>query len=436
MLHFRFELANPELIVHFEKEINELQSSSNLFIRLIANRILSQYSREETVLKRFNKRPSVIYSFTLPSLASHNTNIQKESNSAMSLEDLALKIRPFDIEVRRIAKITQIPEDNIFYQVTHYFKQLKNESIWSTGFDELDVQGIQKFLEEIGLNCSCWKPHIAISRRAIAYICAELYDSGYFQIAQIANMLIYFDRSFVLYRPINRPPYIFSIQEAPSYTSDRSVQTWMNLASQSLPLLNTLTSTEQIVLCEWTKLKYFYDINIEEERISTIRAVEDKYLWDRLDIEKGLQPFSRFVKCQAEEYLHINETLDNLIVSGSNDGFDTPGAYWIAFNPSMGKELGWHPIEMVKGSWFRWANQAGDLVVESIWWNDGLPEQHFRYPSCEIGSGWLVLASQQGFEDIKKWAVGRLSRGGIIRRSLGLHGDGGKTTAVDILPIF
>jgi hypothetical protein len=428
-------IKKPEAASHFDDELNQLQLSSNFFIRLISNRIVSQVKGEEIILKPIEKAISSMYSFELPSLSSHHTNFSQEDDTVTLIGDLAFKIRPFDIEARKIAQIVKLSEDNIIYQAIQFCNQLENQHVWSTGSSPLAPQGIQDFLVGISLYCNCWKPHIAISRRSLAYVCAELYDGGYLQASQVSQILIYFDRFFTLYRPVSRPLYISLLQEVPNFNNDQTGETWINSVNSSLKLLNIQTSDEKIILCEWTNLKHFYNMDLEEERISVIRAVEDEYLWTGLNIEQGFRAFPGFMNCRAEMYLHINTTLEHLIVSACNHGFDTPGEAWIAFNPSLAKELGWSSIESVKDSCFRWVNQSGDLVVESLWWNDGLPEQHLRHPSSEIGSGWLVLATQQGFAEIKKWAGDRLSRGGIIRRSLGLNGDNGKEIAFDILPL-
>ncbi len=185
---------------------------------------------------------------------------------------------------------------------------------------------------------------------------------------------------------------------------------------------------------EWTLLKYLYDERPpEEERISLVRAVKSENLWNGFDIEEGYRPFSRFPKCQTTEYLSLNGELDQLIIAGVNYSFDTPGNFWLAFNPAVARILNWSPMN---GSWFRWANQEGDLVSESIWWNDGPIHQHSNgYLNCEVGTGWLVLVTKQGFEEIRQWA-GQLARGGLIRRRLGLYGRSGSGETTGVLPIL
>ena len=110
---------------------------------------------------------------------------------------------------------------------------------------------------------------------------------------------------------------------------------------------------------------------------------------------------------------------------------ETSGSKWLALNPLVGKALGWHPVS---GNWFCWANQSGDLVARSLWWKDGLIEQYSVYLHVEVGEGWLVLVSRPGFEEIKQWKKS-LTRGGVVRRSLGEYSMRGHGHARCILEL-
>jgi hypothetical protein len=52
----------------------------------------------------------------------------------------------------------------------------------------------------------------------------------------------------------------------------------------------------------------------------------------------------------------------------------------------------------------------------------------------EVGDGWLVLVTESGFEEIKRWAT-QLNRGGIVRRSLGQYGELSYSQAERILEL-
>jgi hypothetical protein len=88
--------------------------------------------------------------------------------------------------------------------------------------------------------------------------------------------------------------------------------------------------------------------------------------------------------------------------------------------------MGWQPSE---SGWFRWINQNNHIVVESVWWQDGAFDLFSRYDHVEVGNGWLVLITEEGFQEIRS-RLNTLARGGVIKRSLGWLGTAGQGGAV------
>jgi hypothetical protein len=46
---------------------------------------------------------------------------------------------------------------------------------------------------------------------------------------------------------------------------------------------------------------------------------------------------------------------------------------------------------------FRWIDDAGTVMVESIWWEDGFPSAARNFED-EVGYGWLVVASASAWK--------------------------------------
>jgi hypothetical protein len=430
---------NTKSIEPFEEILKQLRCSPNFLIRLIASCVWANYQDEELLLQTVEREIPTVYSFELPSISLHRTEkvAGREDITRALIEDPARKLRPLDIEAREIANIARISEDNVFYQAIHYFQKLITKRSWLSEDPELKQEKISRFLENIGLMHSFQKPHISIARQALSYVAADLFDAGYFTISSLRRLwcvLVYHDSDFILNSPSYRPSCISTIGGIPAKDSSfiSLPDDWIESAETSLPLLNLQTVDKQIILGEWTRLRYLNDQSPAEERISFIRATNPENLWHEFKIEKGHRPFSQFVKCQTAEYLHLKESLDHLIIAGDGYSFDTPGNFWLALNPSLASVLNWSPID---GHWFGWVNQTGDLVVESIWWHDGpLHQYSARYLNCEVGSGWQVLVTEQGFEEIKQFG-GQLSRGGLVRRQLGFYGRDGDEYSTGILTL-
>ncbi|MDF5717509.1 MAG: hypothetical protein PUP93_27500 [Rhizonema sp. NSF051] len=76
-----------------------------------------------------------------------------------------------------------------------------------------------------------------------------------------------------------------------------------------------------------------------------------------------------------------------------------PGENWLALNPAAGRALGWTPSS---NGLFRWVDSQGRVMVESVWWIDGIFNQN-NSSHDEVGEGWLVLASEEAWSQIASY---------------------------------
>lgn len=89
--------------------------------------------------------------------------------------------------------------------------------------------------------------------------------------------------------------------------------------------------------------------------------------------------------------------LKELFIQNASYGYESQGQNWLALNPNIAYQLGW---ELDDSGLFRWINEEGKVMVESIWWADGVIDQ-FRPTLDEVGEGWMVLASKEAINDIR-----------------------------------
>ncbi|MBN1316411.1 MAG: ATP-binding protein [Anaerolineales bacterium] len=418
-------------IISFEQELERLIVSPHFGIRLIASRILARIQGHSPVVPVVDREAPAVFSLHLPESAFyHSERTLHGEQDPVYLGDLAREISPLDIEIRAIAEAVDIQEDNLFYRAVQHFRNTRTQRTWLIERDVLTNQRVLTFLDQVGLRYSHYKPNILPSKQALAYVAAELYDGRYLPpqfMSSLAWILIRFDPRFILDQPVQRPSSIIHMGGSPREYSivDRLPDDWVQKPEDSLSLLPLNMPDGRIVLGERTQLRLLEDNWPKEERISVIRAVRTDGLWSGLNVQDGHPPFARVHGVQSKYYLRIHESVDHLVVVNEAHEHETTGSRWLALNPEMGKALGWIPAP---GNWFRWLNQAGDLVAESVWWNDGPLEQFSTHIYVEVGGGWLVLVTESGFEEIRAWAK-NLSRGGIVWRSLGWHGDIGRKYA-------
>ncbi len=250
---------------------------------------------------------------------------------------------------------------------------------------------------------------------------------------RMSEIIIRHDPKFILRRPERRPSWIEHIGGIP--VDDRSFihlpERWVEPAKDSLSLLHPRTSDDRVVLGESTRLRHLREEWPEEDRMAVVRLAGADELWQDVQVDEGYPPFARWRGVQVARYMDLEAPPDHVIIAHAGYHFETPGACWLALNPALGRALGWHPIP---GGWFRWADEKGVPVVESFWWGDGPVHQCTEHLLVEVGSGWLVLATEQAFERIRQWAR-QLSRGGVIRRSRGWGGDAGRSQAIGVLRV-
>jgi hypothetical protein len=431
-------IEDPLTVLPFERTLERLRSSPNFTVRAIASAVHARISDKSSIPEPAERKTPAIYELHLPTLALQRTEEQavEEGKVPILVGDLALKLRPLDIEARAIAEASGLPEDNVLYRAVQHLRRLEADRTWLAENKALNPRRLSVFLDKVGLRHDHYKPHIAPARHALAYTMSELYDGGYLSpdaLRWLSKVLIHHDPVFIRWRPHRRPQCVGHIGGIPDedYSYIRLPDDWLDMAEDSLALLRSRTFDGWIIVGEWTWLKRLQEKWPEEERIATTRAVAEDGLWDGFDVGRGHPPFAWSLSAQMSDYLSLRAPKDHLVITCDGRYFETPGANWLAFNPAVGHALGWRPIA---GGWFRWADQRGALVVESVWWSDGPLHQTSERLHVEVGSGWLVLMTEQGFREVRGWAR-YMSRGGIVRRRLGWHGDGEGGQAIGVLEL-
>lgn len=418
----------------FSEELERLGASPNFALRLIASRISSRIHGRPSVVPTVERKTPAVFSLHLPESAFHHTERTVHGEQGpIFIGDPARELSPFDMELRAVAEAVDVPEDNLFYRAVQHFRALRTRRTWLTEQGILAPERLSAFLDQTGLRLAHNKPHIAPARQALAYVVAELYDGGYLpadMLRWLSSRLIRYDPLFILERAVQRPLFLDQMGGISyEYSMMRLPAGWVEKAGDSLSLLRFETPDGRLIIGERTRLRLLEDDWPEEERISVVRAEQAGRLWNGEGVQHGHPPFARIHGAQVEDYSRAHAPLDHLVIANDPYDHETPGSSWLALNPAFGEALGWHPVP---GKWFRWLNQAGDLVAESLWWSDG-PLEHFsEHLHVEVGGGWLVLVTKSGFEEIKTWTTA-LSRGGVVRRSLGWCGSLGRNHAQGFL---
>jgi len=421
-------VSNPQCLKPFIESINELNESPNLLIRVKASILEARYKNEPTRVKRLDSDLPSVYTLELPEFSKYQTDFEpREENKSELVGDPAKLLRPLDIEVREIAEITGLDVDVVIYRTSKYYEQFSQEN--STKFfnhHQLNEEQVLNFLRYVGPKVSFHKPHIEPVRRAILYILAELWDAGLLTPNETKRLLTNFEnkeKHQLLKEPVRRPTWINSTMGLPEdehiYTMPKD---WVEDCEESLSLLKLKPTIDRIILGEFTKLSYQgVREGMEEDRISLIAGLRREEFWNSDTITKGSLPFLNYFRLPIENYLNTKPSEKQWIICQSAYDLETPGKNWIAFNPKIAMDLGWHYSD--RGN-FRWIDKNGNVAVESIWWTDGNINRHEESEYCSSGEGWIVLASYEAYKMISEKSK-HINRGGLVRRRAGFAGNKG-----------
>jgi len=120
------------------------------------------------------------------------------------------------------------------------------------------------------------------------------------------------------------------------------------------------------------------------------------------------------------EYVHLKPRVNEaVVIRNRGEQFSSPGQDWLAFNPELGRRLGW---SISPNGLFRWQDSDGVAMVETMWWAYGGFQRQPPHLRDQVGNGWLVLATSAGLRCITS-LLGPLNRHVRIERSARRDGN-------------
>jgi hypothetical protein len=248
-------------------------------------------------------------------------------------------------------------------------------------------------------------------------VIGELVDSGRLKeehIDQIDWILRFHDPVFFWVKPQIRPEIVVPIGLQDNAKHDKAL--WLDSIRETLGLIAFKIGNQSTVLGERTLLKKLEWSTPTETRETVVRKHRSDAI---IPLREERILFHRVTGELVSSYSDLSVD-SGLIVVHSPLGYEHSGADWLALNPKIGHILGW---QVDKSGLFKWTDQDGKVMVESIWWQDGFTGHHPPLLDDEVAEGWMVVASNDGFQRIKE-TYGTLER--VVRISRELYDDGEK----------
>lgn len=313
------------------------------------------------------------------------------------------------------------------------------------GYD--DEPDVREELIRLGLEIPYRRPRPRRVERAMAEAVAMLLDHGWLDerhVPALDELFVNADPYFLVVRPGRRPPAVAPIPERAK--SEYVPDNWTTGVSADSALVGRTTPVqviapseeilprerradaapgvpaarqpvdvdeEWIILAEYTWLRWLHWKEATETRVG---ARLEPSIWTRLDRKENVDPqdkhdsggeiaaskalnahLARLRRVTADEYLTRGRAPYSIIVRNEAYRFDTPGGSWLALNPKLAEHLGWR---LAPDGLFRWVDADGNVMAESIWWQDGFPGQRPPLFHDEVGEGWLVRVSLSGWRQI------------------------------------
>ena len=326
-------------------------------------------------------------------------------------QELFSKVAPYGWDLKTISEVANVPIGNLHRRVVDIMHQIApRDTEWS---DEAERRmGSQ--LMSVGIQLPYTKPRAYIARSAMFRALAELVDGGH--ISPQGNHLLErklrtYDPGMVLEQPSRR---LAQIRKAMETAPGEKGEDWVQNVDDALSSTAWMPDDQRIVVAEKTNLTiHKHRRPMTETRYSVLDAGN---LTRRQLEENPESMFGEVVRRHISEYPSLLDYSGRfvLVLRHTADWVDSPGGNWLALNPAIAIGLGW---SIAEDGIFRWVDDQGRVMVESIWWMDGRPMLHADgLLEDEVGEGWLVLASESALGQIEE-AFGSLSRrSAVVRR--------------------
>ena len=435
MLLDAVSLTDCESILDFRAHVEALAYSPNWSLRAMALSIIQACGWDTPVRDSLHSPLPKIYELSLPprTLDVRDDALPISSGEPIpDSEDPHLIVSPFNSQIELISQVAGVPERNTRRRIVDIMHSLgPRESMWSAQAE----RQLRSWLSAVGIRLPFVRPRARYARRAMFHAVAELIDAGRIPCDALRSLeagLRTYDPRMVLAEPSPRPN---PLQPIADLTFGVDMMEWIEGVAEALNYTDWSTSEGALVLAEKTHFRGQRGWDApSEERYSLLRPANCTTFEATEVISEPERIFGETVKGLIAEYPRTDtDSEDSAIVVRNLDyGYESPGANWLALDPAIALQMGWSPSS---DGMFRWVGSNDQLMVESIWWTDGLLSSFpLGHKTGAVGGGWFVVASQCGAEAIRR-EFGPMHRKSIVTRRIRKDGEAMDRSAVSQHPV-
>ena len=435
MLLDAVRLTGCESILDLRAHVEALAYSPNWSLRAMALSIIQACGWDTPVRDSRHLPLPKIYELSLPprTLDVRDDALPISSGEPIpDSEDPHLIVSPFNSQIELISQVGAVPTRNTRRRIVDIMHSLgPRDSMWSAQAE----RQLRSWLSAVGIRLPFVRPRARFARRAMFHAVAELIDAGRIPDDALRSLeagLRTYDPRMVLAEPSPRPN---PLQPIADLTFGVDMVEWIEGVAEALNYTDWSPSEGALVLAEKTHFRGQRDWDApSEERYSLLQPATCTTFEVTEVTSEPEEIFGEIVKGLIAEYPRTaTDSRDSAIVVRNLDyGYESPGADWLAFDPAMALQMGW---SLSSDGMFRWVGTNDQLMVESIWWTDGLLSSlPLGHKTGAVGEGWFVVASQCGAEAIRR-EFGPLHRKSIVTRRIRKDGEAMNRSAVSQHPV-
>lgn len=383
---------NPSFVKMFEKEICGLSLFENQLLRTPALTITDYFEFEPCDQQEEKKEFPIIYTLELPEIPMPEQRLfglPAPGECNHDTEDSLELLQPFYDELESLSELSTIPFQNIVHRAATLMPKIAPQNEW----DHAAEVAVLNTFRGTNLELAYVRPRVRIAQLAISQVIAELVNASLLDDSDLLTfgaILEFSTPELLLPTPIPRPT---SITRPSSDNLGRSFdnKNWIHEAGESTQ--NILTRYDgKTVLGEMTRFVKFDRDHPQEFRLSMVCHVD----WPGFPNCEGPGNFF-FSKREwnARNYPNIPEA--DKIPSAVLHSIHTESEKWLAFNPFIAQVLmNW---KHDPSGLFKWTDQNGKLMAESVWWQDGFCEL-FDSSGDVCGEGWIVVVTDEAIDNL------------------------------------
>ncbi len=377
-------------VKEFKNELEILMNSSRFDLIVLASDLLNSSGYQAKRIKQTLKLPlSYSLEFTKEHgiVDSSRNDIEHISNEGYlkDTNDPVVYTRIVEPEIEILEEITGFDKYNIAYRIRAIGDDLQFPD-WCSELTEQELRGLYESMLELKIPYN--RPQVQKVYAGLAKVLMELVELDLLDFNTADLLQPHFDSSAYLVKILSKPPEIESILKksgsAPSV--DRK---WAHEINESY-VSNVLKSRhgERFVLAERTFMQgmgHGKAIEIREAFVE-IDTTVDQY---------GSTIFRSKIRAKIQDYLNIEKAG---IIFYNSALSPQPKENWLAVNPMLAMDIGLTLNE--KEGNFRWENDKGEIIIESVFWQLGDIGNKAGHHNSESGNGWLVLITREGIDAI------------------------------------